>query len=149
MLVLATAGSRSVYKVEHGKMVLDRIAERPYPTAYGIIPQTHHIDAEPLDAFVLVTEPPLPCTLLPARPVGLIRCEGGGRLDDKILAVCLADPDFADIRDLADVPRRVLHELDVVLRTGWVTRIEWLGVERAQRTIEHAGELWRRSQTKI
>jgi inorganic pyrophosphatase len=142
VLIRATVGSRSLYKLEAGTPVLVEIGERAYPAAYGDIPGTHHIDAEPLDAFVLVTEPPVIGSLLPARPVGLARLEADGKIDDKIIAVCLVDREFDDIKDIAAIPKHQLKELEQAMRADWVRKIRFFDVGRAKRAIAHAISLY-------
>lgn len=143
VLVHVSQGSRYHYWVpkELGVPMLNKVIELPLPAAYGIVPATHHTDGEPLDTFVLTSEPPLPGSVIPARPVGLVRLEGGGRIDDKLIAVCSLDSEYQDIADIKDIEKRTLKQLEAAIKEDWVTRITWLDAARAKKAIERAIEL--------
>lgn len=143
VLVQVTVGSRNLYKLEDVP-TLDKVFEAPLPAAYGIIPETHHIDAEPLDAFVLVSEPSLPGAVVPARPIGLVRLDADGMIDDKVIAVCSIDGAFAKITDVKDLPASMRRELEAALQANWKGKITWHGPDRAFKAITHAIELYKR-----
>jgi inorganic pyrophosphatase len=146
VLVHVSTGSRYYYRLpkEQNVLVLGKSLEVPLPTAYGIIPQTHHVDGEPLDVFVLTTEPPVPGSLVPARPVGMVRLEGEGKIDDKVIAVCSLDKEFEVVTDIADVQKRALNQLERAIKEDWVTKITWSDVAKAKHVIERAIELYKR-----
>jgi inorganic pyrophosphatase len=144
VMVHVSSGSRFYYSMEKGVLTISKAFASPLTAAYGLIPGTHHTDAEQLDALVLVSEPPMPCTLMPARPIGLVRLEGDGRTDDKILAVCSLDKEFEGMEDVSDVPKRTLSQLTDSIKEDWVTKITWLDAAKAKRAIEKAIELYKR-----
>lgn len=146
VLVHVSTGSRYYYRLpkELNVLVLGKTIEVPLPAAYGIIPQTHHIDAETLDVLLLTSEPPVPGSLVPARPVGLVRLEGDGKIDDKIIAVCSLDKEFEDVTDVADVQKRTLNQLERAIKEDWVTKVTWLDAAKAKHVIERAIELYKR-----
>lgn len=108
-------GSRNKYEYdkELGLIRLNRVlfSSLYYPGDYGFIPQTFWEDGDPLDVLVMVGEPSFTGALIEARPIGLFQMLDGGEPDDKILAVPNSDPLFKDYRDLGDVPRHFLAEV--------------------------------------
>src|SRR5262245_18241854 len=83
---------------------LDRVlfSSVHYPGDYGFIPGTRCDDGDPLDVLILVEEPTFSGCQVRVRPIGvlLMQDEKGG--DEKILGVPVADPRFAEVRDLSD-----------------------------------------------
>jgi len=144
VMIHVSSGSKYYYSTEKGVLTISKAFANPLTAAYGLIPATHHTDAEPLDVLVLVSEPPMPCTLMPARPIGLVRLEGEGKIDDKILAVCSLDSEFEGVEDIADVPKRMLSQLTDSIKEDWVTKITWLDAAKAKKAIEHAIGLYKR-----
>ncbi len=146
VLVHTSMGSRYHYWVpkEIGLPVMNKVLENPLPVAHGIIPQTHHTDTEPLGAFVITSEPTMVGSVLPARTVGLMKMEGGGRIVDKILTVCSLDSEFQDIEDIGDVPKRTIKQIEKAIKEDWTTKITWLDAARAKRSIERAMEMYKR-----
>ncbi|MBU5557740.1 MAG: inorganic diphosphatase [Candidatus Aenigmatarchaeota archaeon] len=146
VLVRVSSGSKYQYSMRKDpcSLMLDKVLPSPLPVAYGIIPATHHTDAETLDAFVLVSEPPMPGSIISARPVGLMRIEGEGKIDDKIIAVCSIDREFDDLRDVADVPKHTLAQLTSAIKEDWVSKITWLDAEKAKKAVQKAIELYKR-----
>ena len=100
-------------------MRLDRVMYSAvfYPTDYGFVPQTLCEDGDPLDAFVLSTNPIHPGTLVEVRPIGYIKMVDGGKRDDKLLCVPLHDARFTHIRDLKHVAPHTLEEIGHFLST--------------------------------
>jgi inorganic pyrophosphatase len=83
-----------------------------YPANYGFVPRTLADDAEPLDVLVLGQEPIHPLSIVRARAIGVLRVEQSGARDDKILAVHLDDPVFAEVRAWKELPAYQLAELE-------------------------------------
>jgi len=108
-------GSKNKYELdkETGLLRLDRVLYSAvhYPANYGFIPRTFCEDGDPLDALVLGQEPVTPLTLLEARAIGVMRMRDEKGLDDKILAVSVKDPAFADYTDHAQLPQHLLREI--------------------------------------
>ena len=109
-------GSRVKYEVdkETGLIKVDRVLYSPfhYPANYGFIPHTWWEDGDPLDVIVFAYEPLYPGVLVEVRPIGLLKMEDSGELDDKILAVPAKDPRFNEIKDIKDLPQHLLNELE-------------------------------------
>ncbi len=109
-------GRRSKFEVDKstGLMRLDRYlySSSHYPGDYGFIPQTLADDGDALDVLVMVNEPTFSGCLIEARVVALFRMTDRGVADYKILGVPQTDPLFDEIRDVSDVPRHFLREVE-------------------------------------
>src|SRR5262245_41098755 len=108
-------GRRSKFEVDKqtGLMRLDRYlySSSHYPGDYGFIPQTLADDGDALDILVMVNEPTFTGCLIEARIVGMFRMRDRGKHDFKVLAVPDSDPLFAEYRDLHDVTKHFLREV--------------------------------------
>jgi inorganic pyrophosphatase len=82
-----------------------------YPANYGFVPQTYCSDEDPLDVLVLGQEDVVPGVLLRARAIGVMHMRDEKGQDDKIIAVHVDDPEYADYHDIAELPRHRLREL--------------------------------------
>lgn len=101
-------GSSVKYELDKrsGLIKLDRILHSAvyYPANYGFIPQTLAEDDDPLDVLVLCQETVVPLTLIKARTVGLMTMVDSGKLDHKIIAVAVEDPEFNHYREAHEMP---------------------------------------------
>ncbi len=108
-------GSKNKYELDKatGLLRLDRVLYSAvhYPADYGFIPRTYCDDGDPLDVLVLGQEPVYPLTIVQARAVGVMRMRDDKGLDDKIIAVSVNDPSFADYRDSSELPAHVFREI--------------------------------------
>jgi inorganic pyrophosphatase len=75
------------------------------------VPRTYCGDGDPLDVLVLGQEEVAPHVLLRARAIGVMRMRDEKGQDDKIIAVHVDDPAYADYHDIADLPQHRLREL--------------------------------------
>jgi len=121
VLVEIPRGSRNKYEYDEarGMLRLDRTlySSVHYPTDYGYIPGTHADDGDHLDALVIVEEPSLAPTLVAARPIGVLRMRDDKGLDDKIIAVPLADPRFAEVHEFSHIAAHWQREIDEFFRS--------------------------------
>jgi inorganic pyrophosphatase len=108
-------GSKNKYELdkETGLLRLDRVLYSAvyYPADYGFIPRTYCDDGDPLDALVLSQEPVYPLTIVEARAIGVMRMRDEKGVDDKIVAVSVRDPAFADYLDKDQLPQHLLREV--------------------------------------
>jgi inorganic pyrophosphatase len=115
VIIEVPTGSKNKYELdkETGLLRLDRVlfSAVHYPANYGFIPRTYCDDGDPLDALVLGQEPVHPLTIVEARAVGVMRMRDEKGLDDKIVAVSVRDPAFADYTDKDQLPNHVLREI--------------------------------------
>ena len=108
-------GSKNKYELDKrsGLLRLDRVLYSAvhYPADYGFVPRTFCDDGDPLDALVLGQEPVFPLTIVQARAVGVMRMRDDKGGDDKIIAVSVNDPSFADYRESSQLPAHVFREI--------------------------------------
>lgn len=132
-----------------GAIVVDRFlyTSMSYPFNYGFIPQTHAEDGDPVDVVIISSLPVTPGSVIPARPIGLLKMEDEAGLDNKIMAVPTEkiDPAFAHIKDIDDInnhlKERIKHffERYKELEPGkWVKIKEFLAKEYAEEEIKRS-----------
>jgi inorganic pyrophosphatase len=113
-------GSQLKYEVDKptGLLRLDRVLYSAvhYPANYGFIPRTYAEDGDPLDILVVMDQPVEPMTIVRARPIGGLSMVDDKGKDDKIVAVCIDDPAYAEYERLADLPSHLMKELDRFFR---------------------------------
>lgn len=109
-------GSHNKYEIdkETGLIALDRVSHtaQSFPFDYGFVPQTLWEDDDALDVILLTTHPLLPGILVRVRPVAVLKMIDSGDGDDKLIAVPVNDPRFADIKDLSDINKHILKEIE-------------------------------------
>ena len=147
-------GSTNKYELdkETGLLRLDRVLYSAvhYPADYGFIPRTYCDDGDPLDVLVLGQEPVYPLTIVEARAIGVMRMRDEKGVDDKIVAISVRDPAYADYRDQAQLPAHVLRmvrrffEDYKVLEHKQVIVEDLLGPDPAIAIINEALDLYRR-----
>ena len=74
---------------EAGTLVVDRFLYTPmrYPGNYGFVPHTLSDDGDPIDVLIANTRPIVPGAVINVRPVGVLKMEDDGGIDEKIIAV--------------------------------------------------------------
>ena len=147
-------GSKNKYELdkETGLLRLDRVLYSAvyYPADYGFIPRTYCDDGDPLDVLVLAQEPVFPLTIVEARAIGVMRMRDEKGIDDKVLAVSVHDPAFADYTDKNQLPAHVLRQVRrffedyKVLEQKQVNVEDMLGPADAIKIIRDSLELYRR-----
>src|SRR5262245_34265733 len=136
---------------ETGLLRLDRALHSAvyYPADYGFIPRTYCDDGDPLDVLVLGDEPVYPLTIVEARAIGVMRMRDEKGVDDKIVAVSVRDPAYADYRDKAQLPAYILRQIRrffedyKVLENKQVSVEDLLGPEDAVGIIADALQLYK------
>jgi inorganic pyrophosphatase len=146
-------GSTNKYELdkETGLLRLDRVLHSAvyYPADYGFIPRTFCDDGDPLDVLVLGQEPVYPLTIVQARAIGVMRMRDEKGIDDKIVAVSVLDPAYADYRDKDQLPGHVLRQVRrffedyKVLEHKQVIIEDLLGPEAALRIIADALQMYK------
>ncbi|MCZ7583462.1 MAG: inorganic diphosphatase [Deltaproteobacteria bacterium] len=145
-------GGKVKYELDKrtGLLRVDRVLYSSviYPANYGFIPRTYCDDGDPLDVLVLSSEGMQPLAVVEARAIGLMRMEDGGKEDDKIVAVHVNDPAFADYREIAELPAHIGRELrrfflDYKLLENKSVKVEeLLGRGDAEKVIDDAVALY-------
>jgi len=154
VIVEIPKGSSNKYELdkETGLLRLDRVLYSAvhYPADYGFIPRTYCDDGDPLDALVLGAEPVYPLTIVQARAIGVMRMRDEKGVDDKIVAVSVRDPSFADYTDKGQLPPHILRQVRQffedykVLEEKEVVVEELLGPKDALVIIRDALDLYKR-----
>jgi inorganic pyrophosphatase len=115
-----------------------------YPANYGFIPRTLGGDGDPLDVLVLMSEPVAPLCVLRARAIGMLPMQDEAGDDEKIIAVCVDDPEYSPYQELDDLPahrRRLIERffLDYKVLEGKAVETRgYQGRDEAVRIIEEA-----------
>lgn len=146
-------GSKNKYELdkETGLLRLDRVLYSAvhYPANYGFIPRTFCDDGDPLDALVLCQEAVVPLTILEARAIGVMRMRDEKGIDDKIIAVSVKDPAFADYTDHPQLPGYILREIKrffedyKILENKQVVVEDFMGPADAIRILTESLDLYR------
>lgn len=141
-------GSRNKYEWDDNlnRIRLDRVlySSVHYPTDYGLMPRKRAEDGDHLDVLVVVNEPTFPGCMLQARPIGVLEMTDENGLDYKILAVPSRDPRFAETRELKDLSKHWLLEIENFFASYKAleekeTEVRgWHGVEKAWDVIDSA-----------
>ncbi|MGE0432789.1 MAG: inorganic diphosphatase [Planctomycetota bacterium] len=107
-------GSKVKYELDKpsGLLRVDRILYSSviYPANYGFIPRSYCGDGDPLDVLVL-GETVVPMCIMQARAIGVMGMQDDGKPDDKVIAVHVNDPAWADINDYKQLPAHVVREI--------------------------------------
>ncbi|MGB8265913.1 MAG: inorganic diphosphatase [Candidatus Velthaea sp.] len=145
--VIVEIGSGSRNKYEYNKTLdifqLDRALHSPifYPGDYGFVPRTLALDGDPLDVLILVSEATFAGCLVVARPIGLLQMIDDGKPDDKVLAVPVGEPDYADVHNYTQIFAHQLRKISHFFETyklleGKTTSIAgWADAAEARRII--------------
>lgn len=140
-------GSKNKYEIDKktGLIALDRVmhTSQDYPFDYGFVPKTLCEDGDALDIVLLTTYPLHPGILVRVRPVGIMNMIDGGDSDVKIIAVPAEDPRFAEIKDLPDVNKHTLKEIEHFFSTYKKIQnktVEISGFEGKDKAIEAFGK---------
>ena len=109
-------GSKKKYELDKatGYIILDRIlyTSTHYPANYGFIPRTYADDKDPLDVLVLCSEALEPMSLVRCYPIGVIVMQDGGKMDEKIVAIPMKDPNYNAYHNINELPRHVFSEME-------------------------------------
>ncbi len=145
--------SKNKYEIDKktGLIALDRVmhTSQDYPFDYGFVPQTLFDDGDALDIVLLTTYPLMPGILVRSRPVAVMEMIDGGERDDKIIAVPVDDPRFEDIKDLSDLNKHFLKEMEHFFGTykkiqnKEVEVLGFKGKEEAVKAFEKSVEMYK------
>ncbi len=158
VIIEINKGSKNKYEVDKktGLIALDRAAHtsQDFPFDYGFVPQSLWHDNDPLDVIVLTTFPLLPGVMVRARPVGIMNMIDGGEGDDKIISVPCDDPRWDDVKDLADINKHTLKEIEHFystykkLQNKEVEVTGFKGKEDAEKAFDEGLDLYKAKFTK-
>lgn len=145
MVVEVIMGSRDKYEynIKWESFVLDRIIPSSvvFPVDYGFVPQTWFDDNDPLDIMVLSYEPLDVGCIVKVRVIGALIVEDEEGEDPKILSVLVNDARFEGYKDITDVHKHKLVEIQEFFETykrlephKWVRFKEWRNAEEAKKS---------------
>jgi len=151
-------GSKVKYELDKptGLLRVDRVLYSAvhYPANYGFVPRTYCDDDDPLDVLVL-GEAVTPGVLLRAHAIGVMRMRDDKGIDDKIIAVHVDDPSYADFRSIKELAPHRLRELqrfflDYKTLEGKTVEVdEPLGPEEAMKVVREAISLYNRENNRL
>ncbi len=144
VFIESTKGSKDFYEYDDktNNFILKKVLSIPFPGAYGFIPKTHHIDAESLDALVLIGDQTQQGVVLPARPIGIIRIKGIIP-DDVLITVPISDRSFERINNIQDINN--LEEVGTFLEELKESKVEFVfDAAHAKRSIRVAIGLYKK-----
>ena len=150
-VIEVVSGSRDKYeyKSEWEAFVLDRMIPSSvvFPVEYGFVPQTWYDDEDPLDIMVLSYEPLEVGCIVRVRVIGALIIEDEKGVDPKILSVLADDARFEGIKDIKDIHKHKLREIQEFFETykrlephKWVKIKEWENVEAALEIVQYAAK---------
>lgn len=106
------------YDEELGVFEISRLLPKGmvFPFDFGFVPQTKADDGDPLDVLVLMDEPAFPGCVVKSRIVGVLEAEQTEDSDthrnDRVIAVAESSIDFAEIKQLEDLPKSSLEQIE-------------------------------------
>ncbi len=108
-------GSKNKYELdkETGLIILDRVlyTSTHYPMNYGFLPKTCSYDHDPLDVFVLCSQPIEKMSLVRCYPIGVVIMKDRNEPDEKLIAIPFEDPQYNSYHDISELPRHIFDEL--------------------------------------
>ena len=142
------SGSRDKYEYhpDWETFVLDRIIPSSvvFPVEYGFVPQTWFDDDDALDIMVLSYEPLEVGCIVKVRLIGALIIEDEKGEDPKILSVLLNDARFEGYKDITDVHKHRLREIQEFFETykrleqrKWTKFKEWKNAEEARKIVNY------------
>lgn len=156
VIIEINKGSKNKYEIdkETGLIALDRTAHtaQDFPFDYGFIPQTLWDDGDAIDVVVLTTFPLSPGILVRVRPVAIMSMIDSGDSDDKIIAVPIDDPRWEEVKDLKDVNKHTLKEIEHFystykkLQNKHVEVTGFKGKKDAEKAFERGKELYEKNK---
>ena len=147
-------GSKNKYELdkETGLIILDRVlyTSTHYPMNYGFIPLTYGDDNDPLDVFVLCSQPIEKMSLVRCFPIGVVDMRDRNEWNKKIIAIPFGDPQYNGYRDTTELPSHIVDELRHFLtvykqlENKKVEVLETNGCKKAEECIENAMKQYRK-----
>lgn len=114
-VVEISKGSKQKYEIDKktGLLRLDRIlyTSTHYPANYGFIPHTLAEDGDAMDVLILCSESLIPMSLIQCYPIGVILMNDNGAVDEKIIAIPFADPNYNCYKTISDLPPHLFEEM--------------------------------------
>jgi len=159
MIVEVTSGTRDKYeyKSDWESFMLDRIIPSSvvFPVEYGFVPQTWFDDEDPLDIMAMSFEPLEVGCIVKVRVIGALVIQDEEGLDTKILSVLENDRRFEGYKDISDIHKHELVEIQEFFETykrlephKWAKVKEWKNAEDAMQIVNYSMEKYRKLKGK-
>ncbi len=159
IVIEVTSNSRDKYeyKSEWETFVLDRIIPSSviFPVEYGFVPQTWFEDGDPLDIMAMSFEPLEVGAIAKVRVIGALIIEDEKGIDPKILSVLVNDARFEGYKDISDVHKHELKEIEEFFETykrlephKWTKIKGWKNAAEAMEIVENAIEEYKQLYEK-
>ena len=101
---------------DSGAIFVDRFVHTPmfYPGNYGFIPHTLSDDGDPVDVLVVGDMPVIAGAVIPVNPIGVLKMEDDGGMDEKIIAKPTSKmyPYHDNIENYTDLPEIVCQRIE-------------------------------------
>jgi inorganic pyrophosphatase len=159
MAIEVTSNSRDKYEYNSKweTFVLDRIIPSSviFPVEYGFVPQTWYEDNDPLDIMAMSFEPLEVGTIARVRVIGALIIEDEKGIDPKILSVLVNDARFEGYKDISDVHKHELKEIEEFFETykrlephKWTKIKGWKNATEAMEIVDNAIRNYRKLYTE-
>lgn len=120
VIIETPRGSRNKLKYDPAKKLYKLSKVMPegmvFPYDFGFVPGTKAEDGDPLDILVLTDEPLFPGCFVDCVLIGVIEAEqeeqGETKRNDRLIAVARASLLYSDVKDLANLNRTVLRQVE-------------------------------------
>ena len=148
---LHSVGVKYEIDKESGALFVDRFMKTPmiYPCNYGFIPNTLGGDGDPIDVLLISPYPLIACSVISAKPIGVLLMEDESGMDEKIVAVPTNKiyVESQNINNLDDLPLSLKHQIIHFFErykdldeNKWVKVKGWGDAETAKKLIMEAFE---------
>ena len=108
-------GDKTKYELDKstGLLIMDRVlyTSTHYPMNYGFIPLTLSEDNDPLDVFVLCSQPLERLSIVRCYPIGVVIMTDIKQKDEKIISIPFGDPQYNGYTDISQLPKHIFDEL--------------------------------------
>lgn len=159
MVIEVTSDSRDKYEYNPTweAFVLDRIIPSSviFPVEYGFVPQTWFEDEDPLDIMAMSFEPLQVGAIAKVRVIGALVIEDENGIDTKILSVLENDRRFEGYKDIADIHKHELVEIQEFFETykrlephKWAKTKGWKSAAEAMEIVTGAMQNYKKLSTK-
>ena len=155
--VISNSRDKYEYNLKWEAFVLDRIIPSSvvFPVEYGFVPQTWFEDGDPLDIMALSYEPLEVGAIAKVKVIGVLVIEDEEGIDPKILSVLVNDARFEGYKDISDIHKHELVEIQEFFETykrlephKWAKAKGWKNAQEAMEIVDHAMKNYEKLGTK-
>ncbi len=155
--VISNSRDKYEYNLKWEAFVLDRIIPSSvvFPVEYGFVPQTWFEDGDPLDIMALSYEPLEVGCIAKVKVIGVLVIEDEEGIDPKILSVLVNDARFEGYKDISDIHKHELVEIQEFFETykrlephKWAKAKGWKNAQEAMEIVDHAMKNYEKLGTK-